>query len=96
MKSSLQELDPPPFANSEPSATEILRVWAVPTKGQQLTLKTTWDDPGAWGLLLADVARHVARAYANDGLDPVEALARIRLLLEAEFARPTDEPKELA
>ncbi len=96
MKSSLQELEVPPFANSEPLAVEVLRVWAVPGKGQQLTLKTTWNDPGAWGLLLADVARHAAKAFANEGLDPVEALARMRLLLEAEFARPTDEPKELA
>jgi hypothetical protein len=74
---------------------EVLRVWVVPNKGHQLSLRTKWADPGAWGLLLADVARHAAKAYANDGLDETEALARVRLLLEAEFARPTDDPKQL-
>jgi len=89
------ELDPPSIASSAPQATEVLRVWASPGQPQQLTLRTTWKDPGAWGLLLADVAQHAARAYANEGHNPAEVVARIRQLLDAEFSNPTDRPVEL-
>ena len=44
-----------------------------------------------WGLLLVDVARHAARAYAREsGFSEEEALARILDMFEAEIARPTD------
>jgi len=94
-KKNPRELALPPIANSNPEAVEVLRVWAAPGQPQQVVLKTTWADAGAWGLMLADVARHAANAYANEGRDPVEALARIRQLLEAEFSNPTDMPSEL-
>lgn len=87
-------LEPPPVA-SDARATEVLRVWAVPGQSQQLTLRTTWKDAGAWGLLLADVARHAAAAYAKEGQDQKAALARIRELFEAEWEAPTDEPKDI-
>jgi hypothetical protein len=94
-KKSAQELEPPPIAKSNPQAVEVLRVWAVPGQPQQLTLKTTWRDSGAWGLLLADVARHDANAYGNEGHNPTEVLARIRQLLDMELSKPTDTPTEI-
>jgi len=60
-----------------------------------LTLRTTWKDAGAWGLLLADIARHAAKAYANKGQNAAEVLARIQQLMNAEFSGPTDEPIQL-
>ena len=89
-------LETPPIADSEPRAQEVLRVWAMPGKQQQLTLRTTWKDPGAWGLLLADVARHAASAYANEGSDPKVVLARIRELFDAEMFDPTDAVEEIS
>lgn len=86
------ELEPPPLATSDPGAVEILRVWAAPGSPQQITLRTSWKDPGAWGLVLVDVARHVAEAYAQEGRDRQEVLKRIRELLDAEWSSPTDEP----
>jgi uncharacterized protein DUF5076 len=74
---------------------EVLRVWAAPGQPQQLTLRTTWKDAGAWGLLLVDIARHAANAYANEGKNRADVLGRIRELLDAEFSRPTDDPIEL-
>ena len=62
------ELSPPGIAGSS-TAVEVLRVWAEPNGAQQFALKTTWNDPGAWGLLLVDTARHVAKAYTQEGLD---------------------------
>lgn len=82
-------LEPPPIANTESTAQEVLRVWAMPGKPQQLTLRTTWNDPGAWGLLLADIARHATNAYANEGNDPKVVLARIRELFDAEMFEPS-------
>jgi hypothetical protein len=93
-KKPIRELDPPPIANSNSHAVEVLRVWAAPGLPQQLTLRTTWKDAGAWGLLLADIARHAANAYANEGQNRAEALGKIRQLLDAEFSRPTDNPIE--
>jgi hypothetical protein len=90
-----QELDLPPIARSNSQAVEVLRVWTAPGQPQQVVLKTTWRDAGAWGLLLADVARHAAKAYANEGQHASEVLARIRQLLDAEFSNPTDDPVQI-
>jgi len=89
------ELSPPPVATRNPNAIEVLRVWAVPGQPQQLTLQIAWKDPGAWGLLLADVARHASLAYGNEGKEPAEVLKRIRALFDAEFTSPTDAPKDI-
>ena len=94
-KKPIRELEPPPIANTDSQAVEVLRMWAAPGQPQQLTLRTTWKDAGAWGLLLADIARHAASAYANEGQNRAEALGKIRQLLDAEFSRPTDNPIEL-
>ena len=85
----------PPVANDNGDAVEVLRVWAAPGNPQQLILRTTWKDPGAWGLLLVDVARHAAEAYRVEGRDTNEVLARIRELWEAEWARPTDALRDI-
>ena len=90
-----RELEVPPIATSESDAVEAVRVWASPGHSQQVTLRTTWNDPGAWGLMLADIARHAVKAYTNEGRDPAEVLARIREMFEAEFANPTDTPIQL-
>lgn len=89
-----RELEKPPNA-SDPRAVEVLRAWTVPNAPQQVILRTTWKDPGAWGLMLADIARHAAQAYAREGLDPDAALLRIREVLELEWADPTDIPEDL-
>jgi Domain of unknown function (DUF5076) len=94
-KKQSRELEVPPMAGSNTQAVEVLRVWAAPGQPQQLTLRTTWKDAGTWGLLLADVARHAANAYANEGQNRAEVLVKIRQLLDAEFSRPTDNPIEL-
>jgi hypothetical protein len=89
------ELDPPPVASSRREAIEVLRVWAAPGEAQQLTLRTCWEDPGAWGLLLVDVARHAARAYEREGRVAGEVIKRIREAFDAEWSSPTDEPTDL-
>lgn len=95
-KKPIRELEPPPIAKSNPQAAEVLRVWMVPNQEQQVALKTAWQDPAAWGLLLADIARHVVKAYANEGQNPDEVIKRIRMLWDAEFANPTDMPIQIS
>lgn len=94
-RESTNELDTPPIATADKCAVEVLRVWASPGKPQQLTLRTTWKEPAAWGLLLADVARHAANAYAAEGHDRNEVLARITTMFQAEWTHPTDVPKDI-
>ena len=88
------DLEPPPIA-ADSQAVEVLRVWALPGKPQQLTLRTTWKDSGAWGLLLVDVARHAAKAYASEGHDPTSVLARIHAAFDTEWSNPTDTPEDI-
>ena len=89
------ELNPPPISK-EKGTFEILRVWAGTDMPQQLTLETTWTDPGTWGLVLVDIARHVAKAYSNKGnITEEEALSRIKQLFDVEWESPTDVPEQL-
>lgn len=93
-KTNSNALSPPPLATN-PKSVEVLRAWAVPGEPQQVTLRPTWDDPGAWGLMLVDIARHAANAYANEGRDHDEIIRRIRELWDAEWDAPTDGAREL-
>ena len=93
-KRPVNELAPPPMA-SDLSTSEVLRVWAGPDHPQQVTLRTTWPDPAAWGLLLVDIARHAAKAYARQGRDEAAVLQRIREGLSAEWSSHTDEPIDI-
>jgi hypothetical protein len=88
------ELEKPPISQ-EKDSFEILRVWAGSNR-QQYSLKTNWDDPGAWGLLLVDIARHTAKAYGGSGnMTEQEALNRIKKLFDAEWGSPTDVPEQV-
>ncbi|RMI08682.1 MAG: DUF5076 domain-containing protein [Calditrichaeota bacterium] len=83
------------MAAENPDAFEVLRIWTAPGAYQQVILRTSWEDPGAWGILLVDIARHAARAYEREGWDRREALDRIRELFDAEWDFPTDEPLDI-
>jgi hypothetical protein len=83
----------PQAATEDPASFEVLRVW-VANRAQHVSLRAgVWDDPAAWGIMLVDLARHVANAYQQDaGLDPRKVLERIKAGLDAEWDSPTDEP----
>ena len=80
------ELPIPQAALGATKAVEVVRVW-IGDKEQHISVKTAWNDPAAWGLLLVDLAKNVAAAYAEAGqFTAEEALARIREGLDAEWA----------
>lgn len=84
----------PDAARQDSRSFELLRVW-VANNAQHVSLRVgTWDDPAAWGIMLADLANHVANSYYQDAhLDPVKALQRIKAAFDAEFKLPTDSPE---
>jgi hypothetical protein len=85
------ELDAPPESARDKDAVEVLRGWIV-GGGLSVSLHPmAFGGPATWGILLVDVARHVARACEDQGHGTYAGnLAEIRELLEAEFAKPTD------
>ena len=83
----------PDAASKDPQSFELLQVW-IANKGQHVSLRTgVWKDPSAWGIMLADLARHIANAYEQEeGLNRLKTLQRIRTALNVELASPTDDP----
>jgi hypothetical protein len=72
-------LDPPLASSRDKAAFELLRVW-VAEEGQHVNLRSgTWEDPFAWGIVLADLARHIVNAESmhRKGLDKDDFLARM-------------------
>ena len=90
----MRELPVPHAVTSATQAIEIARIWAA-DGAQHVSLETGfWKDPGAWGLMLVDLARHVATAYEQTGRgDRTKVLERIRTAFEAEWTFKTDEPR---
>jgi hypothetical protein len=82
-------LNAPPVA-LEKGGTEILR-GAIVEGGLHISLRRAFDDPEAWGMVIADLTRHVARIYATESKIPEErTIERIRNLFDAEMDAPTD------
>ena len=80
----------PPDVMDREDATEVLRAFVV-DGGLSIAFTRAFEEPGMWGLLLVDIARHAARAYAREAvMSEEEALAQILDMFEAEIARPTD------
>ncbi len=74
----------------ERGGVEVLR--AVIVDGDlHVSLRRAFDDPEPWGMLLADVTRHVARIYTTEStLTQDQVIERVRAIYEAEMERPTD------
>ena len=67
---------------------EVLR--AVIVDGAlHVSLRRAFDDPEAFGMMIADITRHVGRIYA-DKFPEDETVERIRAIYDAEMDAPTD------
>ena len=79
-----------PPAAIEHGGVEVLRA-AIVEGSLHVSLRRAFDDPQAWGMVIADVARHAARIFARETrLTEDEALERIRTMFDAEMDAPTD------
>jgi len=79
-----------PPAALEQGGVEVVRA-AIVNGALHVSLRRAFDDPEAWGMLIADITRHVARIYATeDKFREAETVERIRAIYEAEMDAPTD------
>lgn len=88
-----KELTPPPAAARDKAAFELLRVW-VAEQGQHVSLRgAAFEDPFAWGIVLADLARHVVNAEAmhHKTFDKEVFFQRMLEGFHAEIESPTDD-----
>ena len=83
----------PPAAADDTAAVEVARAW-IAKKALHCSLNIgVWKDPAAWGIVLADLARHVANAHhEQDGKNVGETVASIRRAFAVELDAPTDSP----
>lgn len=74
----IHELPIPAAAGSDSAARELVRIWAA-GGAQHVSVATgLWSEPAYWGIMLVDLARHIADAYQlTEGRNPEEVLARI-------------------
>jgi hypothetical protein len=86
------ELTIPPQAAVDEEAREVLRFWSARGRLHVTVRADAYRDPAAWGIVLADLARHVANAYALEGHARADALARFRAGFDAEWGFSTNDP----
>ena len=92
---STKYLDVPAAAQRDKASFEVMRVW-IAEKGQHVSIQSgAWEDPFAWGIVLADLARHIALAHQmqNPKVDSERFLERLLEGFQAEIDNPTDEPE---
>jgi Domain of unknown function (DUF5076) len=79
----------PPLALDR-GGTEVLR--AVVIDGDlHLSIRRAFEEPETWGMLLADLARHIGRIYAREGHMSEEAIVeKVCETFEAEMEEPSD------
>lgn len=84
----------PPAATADPDSVELLRAW-VAQRGLHCSLKVGMYDGSqseahAWGIILADVARHVANALHDlDGSDISRTIESVAMNMMKELNQPT-------
>jgi hypothetical protein len=79
----------PPGARKT-GGVEVLRA-GIAEQNLTMSIRRAFDDPSAWGVLLATAARQVARIYANEtGAKEEEACAKILASFQAEMNSAED------
>jgi hypothetical protein len=68
------------------NSVEVLRAWVANGRLVCALRPATWKDPAAWGVVLADTARHVANAIRDEiGGEPSAVLATISEMFNREI-----------
>lgn len=94
----MSELPTPPRAEETPPL-DVLRVWIVDQELHCSLQADAFPDPATWGVVLADVVRHIARAFLEqEGKDTRETTRRVLTEMHTELGTPetpaANEPKE--
>ena len=83
-----QSLPVPEIAQTDNEAIELLRVWAASGRQHMSIATGVWENPAAWGIMLVDLAEHIAKSY--EGMDETHVLKLIKQGLDAEWDSPTE------
>ncbi len=76
-----KQLAIPDAAGKDAASFELLRVW-IAQQSQQITLRPgVWQEPGAWGVMLADLARNIVQVHIDHDED-LDGEAFLAALLE--------------
>src|SRR5262249_21992959 len=88
----INELVVPPLVRTDPKARELVRVWAAHGQQHVSIAAGAWNDPATWGIMLVDLARHLANFYSQErGMNREEVLSQIKAMFEAEWKKPTSD-----
>jgi len=89
------QLSVPGAAIADSNSVEIMRAW-IASNGLHCSIKVgIWENKPdvnerhAWGIVLADLARHVADAFSLSGMDKGQTLSMIRQAFLVELKDPT-------
>jgi hypothetical protein len=91
----VKALDPPHTIKGDPKATEMLRLWAAHNKLNVAINIGCYEENGrdeaaAWGIILADAARHVANAmHLRYGVPATLTISKIQNAFRVELTDPT-------
>ena len=86
----IDELPVPDEVTNATRSIEMARIWVADGR-QVVTLNSNiWSDPGNWGIMLVDLARHVSKQYSQAGHTEEDVLSRIRAVFDVEWNHPTD------
>jgi Domain of unknown function (DUF5076) len=85
----------PPAAANDPKAFELVRAWVAQGDLHVSLQMGGWDDPTAWGIVLADLMRHVARFYEEQKhLQPEQTMRRVRDAMDRELDGEEESPED--
>jgi len=70
------ELSIPADAASDPQGYEMFRIWVANGKEHCSTRGGQFEDAGSWGIILADLAQHMADAFSNESGQPRDAVVQ--------------------
>jgi hypothetical protein len=91
----MKPLDPPHTIEGDPNATEMLRLWAAHNKMNVAINIGCYEENGhdeahAWGMIIADFTKHVARALKQRyGHIEKDTIRKIKEGFAAELESPT-------
>jgi hypothetical protein len=88
----LKKLPVPDEAQEAGTAHELIRGWLIDNRLVCSLLPGAFEDTAVWGVFLADLATHIADAFAeSEGADRATVLATIQQAFEGELKSPTDD-----
>ena len=84
-------MEPPDEVLKDPKAQDILQVWVLSDGNLGISMRVAFTDVRLWGVMLSDLARHMAAAHArnNPGMAEAQVLDTILDVFQDKIAGPS-------